>query len=103
MYVNWTLTSGTATADTDFKGAPKPKKTKIRAGKTNAQATITAYGDLGVEADETFTVTITSLTIVGTRQRRRPAQFRDGHDRRRRRPAHRAGRTHQRGCQPARR
>jgi hypothetical protein len=69
VYINWMLTPGTATENTDYKGAPKPppkpKKTKIKAGKTNAQATITAFGDAGYETDETFTVNIISLTLVG--------------------------------------
>jgi hypothetical protein len=66
VLVTWTLNPATATGGTDYKALTKPRTTKIRAGRTFAQATITAYGDAAYEPDETFTVNITSLTLEGT-------------------------------------
>ncbi len=63
--VTWTVTPGTASAGTDYKAPMKPKLTRIKAGKTSAQATTPVYGDTSYESDETFTVTITNVTVVG--------------------------------------
>jgi hypothetical protein len=65
VLVTWTLTGNSATGGTDFKALTKPKTTKIRAGKTSAQGTITGYGDVEHEGDETFTAQIIGVTVEG--------------------------------------
>lgn len=65
VVVTWTLGAGTATPDVDHKSLTKPRTTRIRAGKTSAQATLTTYGDTAPEEDETVTVQITGVAIAG--------------------------------------
>jgi len=65
VHVTWILEAGTATGDTDYKPLKKPKTTKIKAGKTNAKATITVYGEGEFEPNETLTVTITHVDVFG--------------------------------------
>jgi alpha-tubulin suppressor-like RCC1 family protein len=68
VLVTWSVTGGTATAGTDYKGLSKPKTTKIRAGKTTNAAAITLYGDIDDESDETIVITISgvvSATLSG--------------------------------------
>jgi len=65
VWVTWDLAAGSATPGSEYKPLTKPKVTKIKAGKTSAQGTVTAYGDMSPELDETLTVTITGVSVIG--------------------------------------
>ena len=58
VWVTWTIVPGTADPLNDYKPLKKPKVTKIKPGKTSAQATIPVYGDINSEGNETLTVQI---------------------------------------------
>jgi hypothetical protein len=66
VWITWTVVPGSAEPVSDYKPLNKPKVTKIKAGKTNAQATISLYGDTDFEPDESFTVQIMSVSVIGT-------------------------------------
>jgi alpha-tubulin suppressor-like RCC1 family protein len=65
VVVTWQITGGSASTVSDFKAIPKPRTTKLRAGKTRAFANINVYGDIAGESDETVEITITGATVVG--------------------------------------
>jgi len=57
---NYMTTNGTATAGEDFVGISTPETYSIAAGETNFQLEFTINGDESAEADEIFTVVLSS-------------------------------------------
>lgn len=59
--MNWSTTSGTATAGSDFSSSASGTVT-IAAGSRSGYFNVLVYGDVAIEPDENFSVTLTNLS-----------------------------------------